>query len=190
MAPDRVAEAFAAIPREHFLPPEQRGFARDDRALHIGHRQTNSQPSTVAAMLRLLDVAPGHRVLDVGCGSGWTTALLGNLVGPTGEVLGVERIPDLVEMGRGNLAAHPMPWVRILPADPGVLGLPDAAPFDRVLVSAEAGALPEALVDQLGPEGVLVIPVAGRMMVVRRSDGELSVVPHGHYSFVPLIEPD
>ena len=185
---ERVGDAFQHVRRVDFLPPDQRGFAGDDRALPIGHRQTNSQPSTVRAMLELLETAPGHRVLDVGCGSGWTTALLGHLVGPQGSVCGVEIVPELVAWGRENLAAYDMAWAGITQAVPGQLGLPDLAPFDRILVSAEAHSLPRPLVDQLVLGGVMVVPVAGRMSQVRRTDGEPSVGHHGYYSFVPLIE--
>src|SRR3954465_3340038 len=105
MGADQVADAFAAVPRDLFLPESERRRATYDGPLPIGHGQTNSQPRTVAAMLRLLDVRPGHRVLDVGSGSGWTTALLAHVVGPLGEVVGVELEPSLVEFGRRNLAA-------------------------------------------------------------------------------------
>ena len=158
----------------------------------IGHGQTNSQPTTVRHLLQWLEVAAGHRVLDVGSGSGWTTALLGHLVGPQGSVTGVETVSDLVEFGRANLAAYPMPWVRIEPADPRVLGLPHEAPFDRILVSAESGAVPPALVEQLAAGGVMVLPVAGRLIVVRRPDdpgAEPTVERHGYYRFVPLVLP-
>jgi len=186
---ERVRKAFDAIRRDDFLPRDQRRHAHEDRALHIGHRQTNSQPTTVSNMLTLLEVEPGDRVLDVGSGSGWTTALLGILVGPTGEVHAVERVPELVTWGRENLAEYSMPWTSISHASADVLGLPDRAPFDRILVSAEASRLPDELVGQLTLGGVMVVPVAGRMTVVRRTSGEPTVVRHGSYSFVPLIEP-
>lgn len=184
---DRVAAAFAAQPRAGFLPPARREEADDDRPLPIGHGQTSSQPRTVADMLRLLQVAPGTRVLDVGAGSGWTTALLAHLVGPNGVVVGVERIPELATWGAANLAATGQPWARIVTAAPGVLGLPAEAPFDRILVSAEARDLPQALVDQLADGGVMVIPVADRMLRVRRRGAHTEVTQHGCYAFVPLI---
>lgn len=187
--PALLCEAFALVHRVDFLPADQRRFAGDDAALRIGHRQTNSQPSTVRAMLDLLDVRAGHRVLDVGCGSGWTTALLGALVGPGGEVVGVEVVPELTVWGRENLAGYAMAWTSVHQAVPGVLGLPERGPFDRVLVSAEATRVPLALVDQLVIGGLMVVPVTGRMTVVRRTpDGQESSTA-GWYSFVPLREP-
>ena len=187
----RVAAAFAAVSRRDFLTPDQVRFAHLDRPLPIGHGQTISQPTTVRTMLELLDVQPGARVLDVGCGSGWTTALLAHLTGPTGTVLGVEIVPELVDFGRDNLARLPADGhrgtARILPAVPGVLGLPDEAPFDAILVSAEADSLPDPLVAQLRVGGVLVLPVAGRMTKVRREATGVDAVRLGAYSFVRLV---
>src|SRR5215218_2602961 len=110
---DRVAEAFAAMPREWFLPAGERKSAAFDGPLPIGHGQTNSQPRTVEAMLRLLEVRSGQKVLDVGCGSGWTTALLAHLTGPSGRVLGVELEPDLVAFGTENLDRLDLSWASI-----------------------------------------------------------------------------
>ena len=181
---DAVSTAFETWPREGFLHDAQRRRASYDGPLEIGHGQTNSQPRTVAAMLRLLDVRPGHRVLDVGSGSGWTTALLAHLTGPTGTVAGVELEPELVAFGAANLAATGQSWASIRAADPEVLGLPEGAPWDRILVSAEPRSLPETLVDQLADDGVMVIPVAGTMLRVTNPGATLT--DHGHYRFVPL----
>ncbi len=183
---DAVAAAFAAHPRTGFLPPELRAQADYDGPLPIGHGQTNSQPRTVASMLRLLDVGPGMRVLDVGSGSGWTTALLAHLVGPTGRVFGVELIPELARWGAANLANASHPWAGIEVAIPGVLGLPEHGPFDRILVSAEPDELPQTLVDQLRDGGVMVIPVAGEMLRVARRGDKTEISRHGMYRFVPL----
>jgi protein-L-isoaspartate(D-aspartate) O-methyltransferase len=181
---DPIREAFAAHPREEFLPPGLRDRASYDGPLEIGGGQTSSQPRTVADMLRLLDVRPGQHVLDVGAGSGWTTALLGHLVGPTGRVRGVELLGDLVTFARANLARSGPPWVSVEEAHPGVLGLPEHAPYDRVLVSAMAGRLPAALRSQLTDDGVMVVPVGGTMLVVTQDE----VSEHGYYRFVPLVE--
>lgn len=183
---DRVAAAFGALPRTDFLPPGQRRHAHEDHPLPIGHGQTSSQPSTVARMLRMLDVPAGARVLDVGSGSGWTTALLAHLVGPAGSVLGVELEPDLAEWGARNLAATGQGWARIVLARPGVLGVPEEGPYDRILVSAEARELPAPLVEQLGPTGRMVAPVAAGLEVVDRTPAGLRVTRHEGYRFVPL----
>ena len=187
---DRVEAAMAAHPRPRFLPRAVRRQAGYDGPLDIGHGQTNSQPRTVHAMIQLLDVHPGHRVLDVGSGSGWTTAVLAELVGPGGSVLGVERVRDLVLSGSAALAAEGMPWAGIRAATPGVLGAPDEAPFDRILVSAMARELPEELVAQLGANGILVAPVHGQMLRVARDDAAPDgrrITAHGAYRFVPLV---
>ena len=183
---DAVVAAFEAVPRTGFLPRLARGRASYDGPIGIGQGQTNSQPRTVADMLRLLDVLPGQRVLDVGAGSGWTTALLAHLVGPTGEVLGMELEPDLVRFGTQNLARTAQPWASIRQAAEGVLGWPDAAPYDRILVSAEPRTLPDELVAQVGSGGRLVIPVDGTMLLVVRVGDGLEVTRHGAYRFVPL----
>jgi protein-L-isoaspartate(D-aspartate) O-methyltransferase len=184
---DAVDAAFHATPRQLFLREADRPRASYDGPIEIGHGQTNSQPRTVAAMLRLLAVRPGQRVLDVGAGSGWTTALLAELTGPAGQVVGVELVPELAELGAANLAATGRGWATIEPAVPTVLGDPARAPYDRILVSAEAGRLPEALVGQLAGDGRMVIPVLGTMLLVVARSGDLEVTRHGSYRFVPLV---
>ena len=184
---DRVSSAFQAVPREEFLPAGSRRDASYDGPVAIGHGQTNSQPSSVAAMLRLLDVQPGQRVLDVGAGSGWTTALLAHLVGPTGAVVGVELVPELASWGEANVRRTSGSWASVREATPGVLGVPELGPYDRILVSAEPGRMPAELLEQLADPGRMVLPVAGVMTLVVRSGGEDRISEHGHYRFVPLL---
>ena len=181
-----VAQAMSVIRRPDFLPPDQRPLAGRDRPLPIGRGQTNSQPRTVAAMLELLQVRPGDRVLDLGSGSGWTTALLGCLVGPEGSVTGVELEESLAAWGAQNVAAYRMPWVRIHTAQEG-LGWPADAPYDRILVSASARQVPAELLNQLAPAGRMVIPVQGVMLVVTPDgEGGWMATAHGAYRFVQL----
>lgn len=180
-----IREVFERVPRARFLPPDMTRYWRLDRPLALPHGQTNSQPSTVRAMLRLLDVARGQRVLDVGAGSGWTTALLAELVGDEGRVIGVERIPLLADGAREALGED-WPWAEVR-LDGAELGAPADGPFDRILVSAMAGEVPQPLVDQLADGGVLVVPVDGVMLRAVKSTDGLAVTEHGYYSFVPLI---
>lgn len=189
-ATDRVRTAMAVVDRRDFLPWHQLRFAHADMPLRIGHGATCSQPSTVAAMLEQLDPRPGDRVLDVGSGSGWTAALLARLVAPGGSVVGVEIEPELVAMGRRHLRDARVQGARIEQAEPGRLGRPEEAPFDRILVSAEARRLPPALVDQLADGGRMVVPVRGRLLVVDRGGGGVSTRKVGWFSFVPLRAAD
>lgn len=185
-----VAQAMKSLRRVRFLPAEQARNARKDRALPLFHGQTGSQPSTVAAMLRLLEVPVGAAVLDIGSGSGWTTALLARLVGPTGRVLGLEIDPELAAFGAANLAGCDMPWARIELADPRVLGRPVPGGWPRILVSASPRTLPEALVAQLADDARMVLPVGRDMTLVERQDGgPPAVSTHGEYLFVPLLTP-
>ena len=118
MGGDALHEAFRAVARTDFLRPRDQSNAGVDAPIAIGEGQTNSQPRTVFAMLELLDVQPGQRVLDVGSGSGWTTALLAHLVGPTGIVIGTELVPELVAFGGANLAKYDFNATKYLPYGP------------------------------------------------------------------------
>lgn len=187
---DPILQAMLRRRREDFLPEAEHSRAGYNRPVRIGYGQTNSQPSTVADMLRLLDVQPGHRVLDVGAGSGWTTAILGDLVTETGSVLGLEIVPQLVERAYEVLQRQNMPWISIETAQRGVLGAPERAPFDRILVSAGASQLPSQLIEQLAPDGIMVIAVAEQMLrVVRRGEdpSDTEITQHGPYKFVDLV---
>jgi len=141
----------------------------------------------VRQMLIWLGAQPGDTVLDVGSGSGWTTALLGHIVGSGGRVFAVERVPELVEFGWGNCLVAGVKNVEFRQAG-GRFGLPDRAPFDRILVSAEATELPQTLIDQLKPSGKMVVPVGNTILEVTRDPrGDLNVTSHDGFIFVPLV---
>lgn len=181
-----VIEAFEKIDRMFFVPKRFAGEIYGDYPLPIGADQTISQPSTVAFMLELLQAEPGDRVLDIGSGSGWTTALLGHIVGRDGAVLGLERQPALVETGRRNIEKFGFGHVRIEPADEA-LGKP-AERFDAILVSASAPQIPRQLFAQLKPGGVLVIPVRNSIYrFTRLSETEIRQEEYPGFVFVPLV---
>lgn len=184
----RLINAFEEIDRNEFVPKRLEPLAYSDQALPIGHEQTISQPYTVAFMLELLDPGQGHKILDVGSGSGWTTALLAQVAGRSGRVIGLERIPELVEMGQVNLRRVNVDSAEIRQAKKDVIGLPQQAPYDRILVSAAAETVPDELVDQLSVPGKMVIPVRDCIVLVEKdSSGGLSTETFRGFVFVPLI---
>lgn len=159
--------------------------------LPIGRGQTISQPLTVAFMLELLQPGPGHNVLDVGAGSGWTTALLAFLVGEKGKVLALERIPELAETAQRNLEKYHFSNITVTVGD-GTLGSAKDAPFDRIHVAAATAIVPQPLKDQLTIGGRMVIPVGDglqTMYLMKKTGAEQFVEKHyPGFSFVPLIE--
>jgi len=183
-----ILKAFQNVDRRNFVPPAYEEEAYADHALPIGHGQTISQPYTVAFMLALLAPQEGEKILDVGSGSGWTTALLGSIVGNEGEVIGLEIVPELVEMGQDNLLQYPALNARIEAASAGTLGLPDKAPFVRILVSAENTKIPQELVEQLVIGGVMVVPINSAIVkIVKTSGTEYEEERHEGFAFVPLV---
>lgn len=186
----RVDKAFQLAPREMFLPHDVRQYALVDRPIGIGHGQTNSQPSLVRRMLKWLDPKPGDNVLDVGSGSGWTSALLGRLVEPNGSVHAVERIPELVAIGQHNATDSGVKNVSFHQAG-DTFGLPEHAPYDCILVSASTDELPPELIDQLRTGGRIVIPVGHDIVIASKSkDGLLKTDRHTGFLFVPLVRND
>src|SRR3990172_3252875 len=141
---DRIVEAFSKIKRVDFVPRDMESAAGANIPLPIGQGQTISQPLTVAFMLELLAPLPGEKILDVGSGSGWTTALLAHIVGKKGKVVGVERIKGLRDFGTNNVSKYNFiekGRARIIRAD-GTKGYVNEAPYNRILVSAAADEIP------------------------------------------------
>jgi len=157
-----VEEAMLAIPREVFVPEDQRPYAYEDRPLPIGFGQTISAPSVVARMTELLQVRKGQKVLEVGTGSGYQASILAWLVGEKGHVWTIERIPELAARAKGAIESIGLgDRVTVIVGD-GSLGYPEAAPYDRVVVTAAAPRPPHSLLSQLSVNGRMVIPIGGR----------------------------
>ena len=171
------------VPRESFVPVEARGRAYDDAALALGHGQTISQPYIVALICQALSLEGDELVLDVGTGSGYQAAVLDELAG---RVVSVERIPELAEEARANLAATGHSEVEVLVGD-GSLGVPTRAPFAAIAVAAAAAELAVALLGQLAPGGRLVLPLGRQLVRVVDGDGRLRMERLAPVRFVPLI---
>ncbi len=187
IADPRVLEAMLRVPREEFVPEAYRRHAYEDSPLPIGNGQTISQPYVVAVMLEALELRGSEKVLEIGTGSGYVTALLAELAGP---VFSIERHAVLAENARRTLERLGYSNVRVLTGD-GTLGLREAAPFDAILVSAAAFAVPDALWEQLAEGGRMMIPVgtpdAQQLQLIRKIAGRPVVLVREAVRFVPLI---
>jgi protein-L-isoaspartate(D-aspartate) O-methyltransferase len=175
---ERVLDAMARVPRERFVPAEQRARAYDDDALALSHGQTISQPFIVALICEALQLKGDENVLDVGTGSGYQAAVLAEL---GARVVSVERIRELAEPARAALADAGYE-VEVRVGD-GSLGAPDRAPFEGIAVAAATARLPPALVEQLAPHGRLVLPLGE--WLVRVTDRRLEQIAPAR--FVPLV---
>ncbi len=182
-----IIRAFRAIDRQDFVMSDYLAESYEDYPLPIGDEQTISQPSTVAFMLELLQPKEGEIVLDLGAGSGWTTALLSEIVGERGFVYGVELVPELVAFGSENLIQSGIENAEIYQASAMVLGLPNEAPFDKILASAAGEDVPEELIDQLMVGGRMVIPVLDSIIKIDKiSESEVNEERYPGFAFVPL----
>ena len=184
---ERVLDAMATVRREQFVFDRDRGRAYLDMPLRIGFGQTISQPYMVAVICQTADVHEGDRVLDIGTGSGYQAAVLAEL---GAEVHTIERIPELAEQARANLATAAYDNVVVHVGD-GSRGLPEQAPFEAIAVAAAAPSFPQALYDQLRVGGRLVVPVGGRrgqrLEVIVRSPEGPAVIRSVPCRFVPLV---
>ena len=186
----RLIEAFAAVPREMFVAPELGSRAYDDGPLPIGQGQTISQPYIVALMIAAAEVGPDDRVLEVGAGSGYAAAVIGQIAK---EVIAVERHPGLVRIAAGRMRQLAYGNVRIVEGD-GTQGWPAAAPYDAILAAASGSRVPDALIEQLKPGGRLVLPLGGQwgaqdlIKLTKREDGSTALEHLAFVQFVPLIE--
>lgn len=190
-----IIKAFKKINRKDFLLPGHRNEAEINEALPIGHGQTISQPATVAFMLELLQPKIGDKILDVGSGSGWTTALLAEIVGDQGKVHGIERILEIKNFGEQNLSKYN--FIKTGRAEiiygNGCTGLPEYVPFDKILVSAAAIEAPPELLAQLKIGGRMVIPIGKQyesqeiVLYTKTSKNKFKIEHFPGFVFVPLL---
>ena len=181
----RVLDAMRRVPRHLFVPSAGRDAAYGDHPLPIGHGQTISQPYIVAFMSEALQLQPTHRVLEIGTGSGYQAAVLGELAG---EVYTIEIIPELADSARKTLLDNGYKNVHVRTGN-GYLGWPEHAPYDRIMVTAAPDDVPPALVEQLKIDGLMAIPVGigvQELRILRRTPAGLETIDTLPVRFVPM----
>jgi protein-L-isoaspartate(D-aspartate) O-methyltransferase len=182
-----VLDAFRTVPRDAFVPPALGGSAYGDHALPIGDGQTISQPFMVALMTQALDLSRDHKVLEIGTGSGYQTAILAELAG---QVFSVERMPALADRARDILESLGVTNVAIRVGD-GTIGWKEFEPFDRIIVTAGAPEIPPSLIEQLDDPGRMVIPVGTHgiqdLKIITKDRGAIEMQSAGGCVFVPLV---
>jgi len=186
-----VIGAFQAIDRKDFVPADLADKAYANEALPIGEKQTISQPLVVAFMLEILGVKAGEKILEVGTGSGWKTALLASLVGKDGEIISIERIELLSERAKANLSKYGVveSGVVELVVGDGSRGYPEQAPYDKIIAAAAADKFPEVWKEQLKIGGRIVTPVGNSIFVVDKiTKDSFEQKEYFGFSFVPLVK--
>lgn len=186
----RIIKAFRQIKRVDFLPEDIKDLDELNEALSISHGQTISQPLTVAFMIELLNPQPGEKILDIGSGSGWTSSLLAEIVGPKGKIIAVEVVPELKEFGEKNVSKYNFikkGTIEFICTN-GSKGYNKEAPFDKILASASAEKIPQEWRNQLKIGGRIVAPVGFSIwLLIKKSDSEFEEIEYPGFAFVPLI---
>jgi protein-L-isoaspartate(D-aspartate) O-methyltransferase len=187
---ERIIEAFRKIRRVDFLPENIKDLAELNEALPIGFGQTISQPLVVAFMLELLEPKPGEKILDIGSGSGWTSALLAEIGGERGRVIAIEVIRELKDFGEENTKKYDFirqGRVKFIYGD-GSKGYQREAPFDKILASASAEKIPKAWREQIKIGGRIVTPIGSSIwLFIRKSEQEFEEIEYPGFVFVPLV---
>lgn len=190
----RVIEAFMKFPREDFVLSEYKHEANNDYPLPILCGQTISQPTTVAIMLNALEVKEGSKVLEIGTGSGWVTAMLSYLTGEKGKVISIEYFKELYKFAKTNLEKFKLKYkflnnIILIHGD-GSKGYKKYAPYDRIIVNAACSSINKYYIEQLKDKGILIIPVGSiseqKMLRIKKDKGKISVQELGSFVFVPL----
>ncbi|MDH5569209.1 MAG: protein-L-isoaspartate(D-aspartate) O-methyltransferase [Nitrosopumilus sp.] len=185
----KVEDAFRNIPRHEFVPSSELDYAYYNEPLPIKKNQTISQPAVVSRMTEWLDVRQGQKVLEIGTGSGWQTAILSYLVGQ-GIVYSVEIKPELVKFAHENLEKLGINNVHIILSD-GSIGYSKASPYDRIMITAACTEIPLPLLDQLADGGLLIAPVGDSsqslVLLQKTRKGIIEIKNESHYVFVPLL---
>lgn len=185
----KVENAIRQTPRHHFIPESLKNRAYDNSPIPIMKNQTISQPSVVSRMTEWLDLKEGHKVLEIGSGSGWQCAIIAKLVGK-GKIFTIERHHLLANFAKKNLEKLGIKNVKIIYGD-GRLGLPEESPFDRIIITAACKEVPKSLLNQLAKDGLLIAPVGENIqsliLIKKTSNGFIEIKNQKGYVFVPLI---
>ena len=185
---ERVESALRNIPRHEFVPESELDYAYNNEPLPIMKNQTISQPGVVTRMTEWLDVKHGQKILEIGTGSGWQSAILSYLVG-TGNVYSIERHPELVKFAQENLKKLHIDNVHVI-LDDGSIGYSEASPYDRIIITAACTEIPVPLLDQLSENGLIIAPVGDSsqslVLLQKTSKGMIEIKKQSKYVFVPL----
>jgi protein-L-isoaspartate(D-aspartate) O-methyltransferase len=186
---DNVESAFRDIPRHEFVPTSELDRAYYNEPLPIMKDQTISQPGVVSRMTEWLDIQDGQKILEIGTGSAWQTAILSYLVG-TGAVYSIERHSELVKFARENLEKFRLDNAHVILGD-GSLGYPKESPYDRIIITAACTEIPLPLFEQLGENGLIIAPVGNSsqslVLLKKTPEGIVEIKNQPNYIFVPLL---
>jgi len=186
---NRVESALRNIPRHEFIPESELDYAYNNEPLPIMKNQTISQPGVVTRMTEWLDVKDGQKILEIGTGSGWQSAILSYLVG-SGSIYSIERHPELVKFAQENLKKLDIDNVHVILGD-GSIGYPEESPYDRIIITAACSEIPLPLLDQLKENGLILAPVGDSsqslVLLQKTSKGMIEIKKQSKYVFVPLV---
>lgn len=184
---ENIKDAFLKVDRADFVPENMKGYAYIDQPLPIGEEQTISQPTVVAFMLELLQPQEGDKIMDVGVGSGWQTALLAEIVGDKGQIDAVEVIPQLLQWAKKNLKKYNFENIAFFRQN-AKGGLPKKAPFDGIIAGAAGKEVPPAWKEQLKVGGRIVVPIGTSVFLyTKKATDKFAIQEYSGFAFVPLV---